>query len=349
MKEEKDDLNEQENDLKNSNENHKVLSERTNEKELEPLNNANGEDHDQKENDNEKAEKVNEEQEVFVHFSIREEIEIKEQIIEEIEYHVEEIEQFGEEQTEKSEEKKKKIIIIDNYPIGFPTDRIIRLETILNSMIADITVETIHFSDLNDKNLEHSSGYILSGSSYNVSDFYFNYKLKKKFEPEINLILNQGTPPILGICFGHQLIAYAFGAQICRMRIPGLDGNIIFIKLNETDEIINKKNIVVNTHHRDFIHPNDSKLMENFNIISTSKTKDYKIIQYMRHVNRPIYSIQFHPETHHGYYFNPNLFDERIVARTRMIGENILENFVWRCIYEKKAKHSFEKRESMID
>ncbi|TFG05693.1 MAG: hypothetical protein EU539_09020 [Promethearchaeota archaeon] len=179
---------------------------------------------------------------------------------------------------------------------------------------------------------------MLSGSSFDVSDFYYNDKLKRRFTPEIDFIKESNEIPILGLCFGHQLIAYSFGAQVCRMGYSRLSGSIIFILLKKTDELISKKNIPVNVHHLDFVSPNDMKIRENFEIVSISRNMGYRIIQYMRHLSKPVFSIQFHPETHDPYYFHPNLFDEKIAAKTRTIGEEIIENFIWRCIYEEDSQ-----------
>ncbi len=120
------------------------------------------------------------------------------------------------------------------------------------------------------------------------------------------------------------------------MRLFGLGGRIIFILLKETDELITQKNIPVNVHHLDFVSPNDCKIQENFNIISTSRTMGYRMIQYMKHKEKPIFAIQFHPETHDPYYFHANVFDERITEKTRIIGEKIIDNFIWMCIYKNK-------------
>ncbi|MHA1688980.1 MAG: type 1 glutamine amidotransferase [Promethearchaeota archaeon] len=273
---------------------------------------------------------VNEEQ-------VKEEQADQNTLIQEREIRKNETQEIEQEKVEETEIKKYKIGIIDNYPMGFSTDRIARFETILQNMIADISVETIHYSQLNPEQLYDFAGLILSGSSYNVSEFYFNPRLKKRFKPEIELILNQEDIPILGVCFGHQLIAYAYGIQVCRMGRSKGD-HIIFIKLNQVDEIINKNNIVVNVYHRDFISPNNCILLKNFKILSTSRTWEYHVVQYMKHRKKPLYSVQFHPETHHAYYFHPDLFDERIVSKTRMVGENIIENFIWSCIYRKNSK-----------
>ncbi|MFX1488940.1 MAG: hypothetical protein ACFFBI_07325 [Promethearchaeota archaeon] len=236
-------------------------------------------------------------------------------------------------------EEKKEIALIDNYPIGFPTDRISRIESIINESLANVKVKTIHFSKLNLKDLEDCIGAILSGSNLNVSDFYHNDKLVNYFDPEIELVKCIDQIPILGICFGFHMIAYAFEGQVCRMRIPGqLNGRIIFILLKKTDDLITKKNIPVDVFHRDFISPNNSEIQNSFEINATTRIKRYNLIQYIRHKNKSIFGLQFHPETHDAYHFLSSSYDERIIAKTRDIGEEILNNFAWYCLYRQNLR-----------
>ncbi len=241
---------------------------------------------------------------------------------------------MSEENTLESETRNK-ILLIDNYSRGLPTDRITRIETIINNCIAGVELKTIHFTQFKTEMAENYIGIILSGSELDVSSFYYNERLKKKFKTQLELIQQTNQIPILALCFGFHLVSYAYGAQISRMRLFGLGGRIIFILLNETDELITQKNIPVNVHHLDFVSPNDCKIQKNFKIICTSRTMGYRMVQYMKHKDQPIYAFQFHPETHNSYYFHPSLFDERIAEKTRMTGEKIIENFIWMCSYKK--------------
>ncbi|MFX1329652.1 MAG: hypothetical protein ACFE91_16105, partial [Promethearchaeota archaeon] len=218
---------------------------------------------------------------------------------------------------------------------GFPTDRITRIETIINDCIAPVELKTIHFTHFEKEMVEDYIGIILSGSELNVSSFYYDEKLKKKFKAQLEAIQETDQIPILALCFGFHLVAYTFGAQISRMGLFGLGGRIIFILLKETDELITQKNIPVNVHHLDFVSPNDCKIQKNFNIISISRTLGYRMVQYMKHCNKPIFALQFHPETHNPYYFHSSLVDERIEEKTRTIGEKIIKNFIWMCSYKK--------------
>ncbi|MFX1388835.1 MAG: hypothetical protein ACFE9Z_02085 [Promethearchaeota archaeon] len=233
-------------------------------------------------------------------------------------------------------DQKDKILLIDNYSRGLPTDRITRIESIIDNCLANVKLETIHFSQFKKEMSEEYIGIILSGSELDVSNFYYNERLKRKFSPQLELIQETDQKPLLALCFGFHLTSYAFGAQICRMRLYGLGGRIIFILLKETDEIITQKNIPVNIHHLDFVSPNDCMIQKNFEIVSTSRTMGYRMIQYMKHKSKPIFALQFHPETHNPYYFHPYLFNEKIAEKTRILGENIIENFIWMCSYKNK-------------
>ncbi|MFW9820296.1 MAG: hypothetical protein ACFFE5_11865, partial [Candidatus Thorarchaeota archaeon] len=179
----------------------------------------------------------------------------------------------GENSIEK--EEKDKILLIDNYSRSLPTDRITRLESIINNSIAEVELKTIHFTQFKPEMANDYIGIILSGSELNVSSFYYDERLKKRFKHQLELIQKTDRIPILALCFGIHLVAYAFGAQISRMRLFGLEGRIIFILLKESDELITQKNIPVNVHHLDFVSPNDCKIRENFNIVSTSRTMGY--------------------------------------------------------------------------
>lgn len=98
--------------------------------------------------------------------------------------------------------------------------------------------------------------------------------------------------PILGICLGHQIIAQTYGGEIgsagkesyAKTRITILDENDIFQGLGETMDVW--------TSHKDEV----KKLPPGFKILATSSICD---IEAMKHDNKPIYGIQFHPEVHH--------------------------------------------------
>jgi len=230
-----------------------------------------------------------------------------------------------------SNKKKKRICLIDNYSSSFQTERIERIVNIIQEKNLNIELKTITYSQIDFKLLKTSIGLILSGSNLNVSEFYNDKDLEKKFKSELKLIQKAKQKPILAICYGLHLTAFAFKGKIQRMKISSRDSRIISISLKKTDELIPYSKIPVNIHHRDYISPDDPSIEKNFDIIATSEINGFKAIQYMRHIKRPIFSVQFHPETHNINYNYSGIYDKKIINKTMTIGEEIINNFVLLC------------------
>lgn len=234
---------------------------------------------------------------------------------------------------EKKTLKNEKVIcLIDNYQLNFPTERIERIKDINKQNFPSINLKTLHYSQLDIKHLKDINGYILSGSNFNVSEFYNDKNLRKKFKPEIQLIRKKNQKPILAICYGFHLIAYAFNGKIQRMNIPESGSQIISISLNKSDELIPYDEIPVNIHHHDYLLPDDPHIRSTFQIIATKEIYGYKTVQYMRHLKRPIFSIQFHPETHYNNNKYTKIYDKGIINKAKTIGEEIIKNFLNQCL-----------------
>ena len=231
----------------------------------------------------------------------------------------------------KKNKSNNLIYIIDNYSVNFKTDRLRNLVEIFRQKITKFRVKVIHYSQVNMEILKSIRGIILTGSEINVSDFYGNKVLRKKFKSVLKLIEKAKNIPILAICYGLHLTGFAFNGKVYRMNIPHDGGRIIPLLLNQTDKLIPYQNIQVDISHRDFILPNDLKIQEEFEIIATKVLNGYNTIQYMRHIDRPIYSVQFHPETHIADYNYRNQDDEEIIKEAKQYGEEIIINFANIC------------------
>jgi len=232
---------------------------------------------------------------------------------------------------EKVSNNKKKICLIDNYSSSFQTERIERIVNIIQEKNPNIELKTVPYSQIDFKLLKTSIGLILSGSNLNVSEFYNNKDFEQKFRLELKLIQKAKQKPILAICYGFHLTAFAFKGKIQRIKIPSRGSKIISISLKKADELIPYSKIPVNIHHRDYISPDDSNIQKNFDIIATSEIDGFKVIQYMRHHKRPIFSVQFHPETQNINYNYSDIYDKKIINKTMTIGEEIINNFVLLC------------------
>ncbi len=219
-----------------------------------------------------------------------------------------------------------KLTIINNYPRGFTTDRIDRLQQIYTEFFPEFELEVMHHESLDKERLEKSSGIVLSGSNQNVSEFPHNPAVEQLFEAELKYIQNHPQQPILGICYGFHLIGFAFQGTIQRMDIESPGNEIIKISPVKSDQLISKPTISVNLFHRDYISPTDPIISRLFRVVATYSRYGYPTIQYMHHLKSPIFAIQFHPETH-----LPNRIyggnDIESIHMTRIDGEEVLCNF----------------------
>ncbi|MDW7730876.1 MAG: GMP synthase subunit A [Methanolobus sp.] len=98
--------------------------------------------------------------------------------------------------------------------------------------------------------------------------------------------------PILGICLGHQLIAKTFGGEVG----PGVSGGYadIEIEIVDEDEILKglgPRTSVWASHADEVV-----SLPEDFIQLARSSICEYEA---MRHVDRPIFGVQWHPEVAH--------------------------------------------------
>ena len=147
--------------------------------------------------------------------------------------------------------------------------------------------EIISHKKIKNKDVDISvKGIILSGGPLNVYEIN-KYKFDKK--------IIEKSIPILGICFGHQMLSKLNGGRVkqSKHREFGL-ANIL--KINDSllikNFFNNKKSIKVWMSHADQV----SKLPKNFKMIASSQNSKFAIIE--NKINN-FYGVQFHPEVTH--------------------------------------------------
>ncbi len=147
--------------------------------------------------------------------------------------------------------------------------------------------EIVSHKKIKSKKINHTiKGIILSGGPLNVYQIN-KYSFDKK-------IIQKGVP-VLGICFGHQIISKLNGGKVkqSKHREFGL-ANII--KKNNSLLIKNlfkkKKSIKVWMSHADQV----SKLPKNFKVIASSQNSKFAVVE---NKFKNYYGVQFHPEVTH--------------------------------------------------
>ncbi len=144
-------------------------------------------------------------------------------------------------------------------------------------------------------------GIILSGGPASVYDADAPMP-----RPEVLEWLRTGTPPVLGICYGMNVLNLAFGGSVDRAALKEFGPADVRIARVDPLFAIGGRSTRVWMSHGDRV----TALGAEFEALASSPNSPYAAF---RHRERPIYGLQFHPEVTHS-----------------VDGREILRNFVLR-------------------
>lgn len=144
-------------------------------------------------------------------------------------------------------------------------------------------VSHIYATDVKAAKLNHAAGIILSGGPRSV--------VREKELPYDKKIFSLGSP-ILGLCYGHQLMAKIFGGSVGSGRAREYGLAKITVKNSPIFKGI-PNSTTVWMSHGDHV----AKLPPGFAQIATSHTES---IAAMADVTKKMYGFQFHPEVTHS-------------------------------------------------
>nr|QCI07759.1 Carbamoyl phosphate synthase small subunit [Pleonosporium borreri] len=129
----------------------------------------------------------------------------------------------------------------------------------------------------------------------------------------VNQLINFANIPIFGICMGHQILSLALGAQTFKLKF-GHRGINHPVGLKQKSEITSQNHgFAVNIEYL------NSKQKQNLLNVSHLNFNDTTIAGIL-HANKPIFSVQYHPESSPGphdsdYLFN--IFMQLVYFRSR--------------------------------
>lgn len=125
---------------------------------------------------------------------------------------------------------------------------------------------------------------ILTGSNYMLS----KSDTRLVFQHEMDLV-RKSDIPLLGICFGHQLIGAAYGSEV--RDLGSTVRQIKEVKLLTRDLLFRglPDSIRVSESHRQALN----EVPDGFRHLAESATSR---VEAIGHETRPVYGVQFHPE-----------------------------------------------------
>jgi GMP synthase (glutamine-hydrolysing) len=141
--------------------------------------------------------------------------------------------------------------------------------------------QTVGLFEVTKEHTNDKLGVVISGAPILITEIdYSKYLSQLAFIKEINI-------PVLGICFGHQIIGLLHGALPSRQKedrdwqlIETLEDHILFDKLPSEVEMMED-------------HCECISLPTDFVLLGVS---DACVNESMYHKEKPLYGVQFHPE-----------------------------------------------------
>ena len=107
-------------------------------------------------------------------------------------------------------------------------------------------------------------------------------------------LIKAAEVPVLGVCLGHQAIGAAFGGNV--IKAPEIfhgktssidhDGSLIFGGIERTYDVVRYHSLII-----------DMKTLPDELNVTATLSDNKEIIMAVEHISRPIYGVQFHPES----------------------------------------------------
>lgn len=176
-----------------------------------------------------------------------------------------------------------KIVVVNNYKETGQIDRAVQ-------NIERCTEQLIEKIDFNEPDLHtrvtdtKPDLVILTGSSALLS----KPRTRELFQPEMDLV-RKAEFPILGICYGHQIIGSAFNTPMRDLgqMLRGYE-RISIVKKHPLFAGLPSELVVAESHRQEL-----TRIPDGFQHLARSTTSK---VEAMVHRSRQIYGFQFHPE-----------------------------------------------------
>jgi len=203
---------------------------------------------------------------------------------------------------------KKRVIIVNQY-LYDSGERIARLEKAVRARLPDqLLLDTLNFRDLEPNTLHKSShGLILSGRDSRGRDEATRKELTLLYSKEKDF-LERYLNPILGVCFGSQLLSLTHGESLRSVgKHRGWQQIHLLTKEDPLLSGVPEVFAAFEAHTRVTITPAKS-----FDVLGETFDGEPQIIKSRKH------------ESHYGFQFHPEIVD----AEREDIGSILISNFL---------------------
>jgi GMP synthase-like glutamine amidotransferase len=130
----------------------------------------------------------------------------------------------------------------------------------------------------------------------------------------VERLIKECSVPLLGICFGHQLLCWTFGAEVGSLP-KQVASRFEQVRVTISDELFagfkEGQTVPLAENHYDYVLK-DSLIGAGFTLLADSASCE---VEAVKHATKPFYGVQFHPE-------RITIKDE-----THPEGHRIIENF----------------------
>jgi GMP synthase (glutamine-hydrolysing) len=177
----------------------------------------------------------------------------------------------------------------------------------------------IYVDDTDIPRLDSYAGVVISGSTASVYENDYPW-----LDNQLQLIeaCIERQIPLLGICFGHQIINYALGGEVKKDR-----RRATFVEItnqSNDDRILESLNPIVPVLHSDLVtEPGEN--------MQSTATTEYSDFFCTRHFEAPVWTVQFHPEFTERVKNQPSDWSAGSYSFDECNATRVLENFATVC------------------
>jgi GMP synthase (glutamine-hydrolysing) len=199
-----------------------------------------------------------------------------------------------------------KIVVVNNYKETNQTEKAVQnIEKCTGQSVEKIDYKE---PDLYSRVVKYGPDLvILTGSSALLS----KPRTHELFQPEMDLV-RKAKFPVLGICYGHQIIGSAFGAPMRDLgqMLRGYE-KVSVVRNNPLFDGLPSDLVVAESHRQEL-----TKVPDEFQHLAQSTTSK---VEAMVHRSKPIYGVQFHPERSNDEHPHGRMILQNLVKQVREI------------------------------